>query len=103
MDGDFGSRGGAIGRFSRCGRRARLGPLTGLFLTARSGEAHRSGMNEYLIAHARVSTNEQDLAAQGNAVESLGVRSTLIYMDHGLTGHNPAYEKRGLPAGTATH
>jgi len=100
---DFCSRGGAIGQCSRCGGRARLRPLTGLFLTARSGEAHRFGMNEYLVGHARVSTNEQDLAAQGNAVESLGVRSSLIYIDHGLTGHNPASKKRGLPAGTATH
>jgi len=60
-------------------------------------------MNEYLIAHARVSTNEQDLAAQRNAVESPGVGSSLIYTDHGLTGQDPAYGKRRLPAGTATH
>lgn len=60
-------------------------------------------MNEYLIGYARVTTNEQDLAAQRNAAESLGVRSSLIYIDHGLTGHDPAYQKRGLPTGPATH
>jgi DNA invertase Pin-like site-specific DNA recombinase len=43
-------------------------------------------MNEFLIGYARVSTNEQDLTAQRNALENLGVRSNLIYTDHGLTG-----------------
>ncbi|MCU1408122.1 MAG: resolvase [Microbacteriaceae bacterium] len=47
-------------------------------------------MNELLIGCARVSTNEQDLTAQQNALGRLGVRPALIYTDHGLTGTNRA-------------
>ena len=47
-------------------------------------------MDGLLIGYARVSTEEQDLTAQQNALERLGVRSSLIYTDHGLTGTNRA-------------
>lgn len=51
-------------------------------------------MNELLIGYARVSTYEQDLTAQRNALEKLGVDSRHIYTDHGLTGTNR--ERPGL-------
>ncbi|KGJ72282.1 hypothetical protein GY21_16480 [Cryobacterium roopkundense] len=47
-------------------------------------------MTELLIGYACLSTNEQDLTAQQNALERLGVRPNLIYTDHGLTGTNRA-------------
>jgi DNA invertase Pin-like site-specific DNA recombinase len=46
------------------------------------------------IGYARVSTEEQDLTAQRNALEQLGVASERIYVDHGLTGTNR--ERPGL-------
>jgi DNA invertase Pin-like site-specific DNA recombinase len=39
-----------------------------------------------LIGYARVSTNEQDLTAQRDALGALGVTSKRIYVDRGLTG-----------------
>lgn len=46
------------------------------------------------IGYARVSTDEQDLTAQRNALEALGVTPDRIYVDHGLTGTNR--ERPGL-------
>ncbi|TQS88630.1 recombinase family protein [Arthrobacter sp. TS-15] len=40
------------------------------------------------IGYARVSTSEQDLTAQRNALRSLGVGEQQIFVDHGLTGAN---------------
>jgi hypothetical protein len=41
-----------------------------------------------LIGYARVSTEEQDLTAQRDGLQRLGVEPSRIYVDHGLTGTN---------------
>ena len=41
-----------------------------------------------LIGYARVSTDEQDVTAQREALAALGVSPDRIYVDHGLTGTN---------------
>jgi len=51
-------------------------------------------VSEILIGYARVSTDEQDLTAQRDALGSLGVTADRIYVDHGLTGANR--ERPGL-------
>jgi DNA invertase Pin-like site-specific DNA recombinase len=41
-----------------------------------------------LVGYARVSTAEQDLTAQRQALADLGVDPERMYTDHGLTGTN---------------
>jgi len=55
-----------------------------------SGGCHGS----LLIGYARVSTDEQDLTAQRDALAALGVTAERTYVDHGLTGTNR--ERPGL-------
>jgi len=51
-------------------------------------------MTLMLIGYARVSTDEQDLTAQRDALAALGVMAERTYVDHGLTGTNR--ERPGL-------
>jgi DNA invertase Pin-like site-specific DNA recombinase len=45
-------------------------------------------MSNVKVGYARVSTSEQDLTAQRNALMALGVDAEQVYVDHGLTGAN---------------
>ena len=51
-------------------------------------------MDALLIGYARVSTDEQDLTAQRDALAALGVSPERTYVDQGLTGTNR--ERPGL-------
>lgn len=51
-------------------------------------------MTGNLIGYARVSTDGQDLAAQREALQALGVPQERLYVDHGLSG--ATRERQGL-------
>jgi DNA invertase Pin-like site-specific DNA recombinase len=51
-------------------------------------------MSGHTIGYARVSTTDQDLTVQRQALSTLGVPTDRIYVDHGLTGTNR--ERPGL-------
>ena len=58
------------------------------------------------IGYARVSTDEQDLTAQREALAALGVTPDRIYVDHGLTGTNrdrPGLREAMMFAAAATY
>ena len=54
------------------------------------------------IGYARVSTDEQDLTAQRDALTGLGVSAERIYVDHGLMGTKATGPPARQPISTAT-
>jgi len=64
-------------------------------MAAAAGRAKKEeSMSALLVGYARVSTHDQDLTAQRDALASLGVSAERTYVDHGLTGTNR--ERPGL-------
>ena len=62
-------------------------------------------MSALLVGYGRVSTHDQDLTAQRDALSRLVVSAERTYIDHGLTGTNrerPGGERRLRPAAAAT-
>jgi hypothetical protein len=63
-------------------------------------------MTGLLIGYARVSTDEQDLTAQIEALTGLGVGTKRVYVGKGLTGTNRGpgrvYARRWRHAGPVT-
>ena len=53
------------------------------------GGGFTDNMTGTFIGYARCSIDKQDLAAQRTALETLGVASDRVYVDHGLSGTSP--------------
>jgi DNA invertase Pin-like site-specific DNA recombinase len=74
---------------------AKVAPRAPLGLLAQAGwsgvgrgSSKEEFMSALLVGYARVSTQDQDLTAQRDALAALGVPVERTYVDHGLTGTN---------------
>lgn len=61
-----------------------------MIIAMRGRYTYSEPMKNTLIGYARCSTDNQDLTAQKQALENLGIAPDRIYTDHGLTGTNRA-------------